>query len=71
MNTSLPPPTLSPLHTHTHTQTLLESVSLGTIVTFYDVDLVLKAFVITTTVFLALTVYTMQSKYDFSSWGAR
>ena len=58
-------------YTHIHTQTLLEGISLGTIVTFYDVDLVLKAFVITTTVFLALTVYTMQSKYDFSTWGAR
>jgi len=44
---------------------------LGTIVTFYDVDLVLKAFVITSAVFIALTVYTMQSKYDFSTWGAR
>ena len=39
--------------------------------TFYDVDLVLKAFVITSAVFVALTVYTMQSKYDFSTWGAR
>jgi len=52
------------------TFTLLEGISLGTIVTFYDVDLVLKAFVITSAVFIALTVYTMQSKYDFSTWGA-
>ena len=39
--------------------------------THYDLDLVVKAFVITTGVFLALTAYTMQSKYDFSTWGAR
>ena len=44
---------------------------MGTIVTYFDLDLVVKAFVITTAVFLALTVYTMQSKYDFSTWGAR
>jgi FtsH-binding integral membrane protein len=43
----------------------------GVVVTHFDVDLVVKAFVITTGVFLALTAYTMQSKYDFSTWGAR
>ena len=52
-------------------QTLMEGLSLGAVVTYFDLDLVIKAFVITTTVFLALTVYTMQSKYDFSTWGAR
>lgn len=50
--------------------TFLESLSIGTLVTFYDVDLVLKAFFITTAVFVGLTLYTMQSKYDFSTWGA-
>ena len=44
---------------------------MGTVVTFYDVDLVVKSLLITTAVFLALTAYTMQSKYDFSTWGAR
>ena len=44
---------------------------MGVVVTYFDLDLVIKAFVITTGVFLALTVYTMQSKYDFSTWGAR
>ena len=44
---------------------------MGTAVTFYDVDLVLKSLFITTMVFMALTAYTMQSKYDFSTWGAR
>jgi FtsH-binding integral membrane protein len=51
--------------------TLMEGLSLGAVVTYFDIDLVIKAFVITTAVFLALTVYTMQSRYDFSTWGAR
>lgn len=50
--------------------TVIEGLSLGSVVTYFDVDLVVKAFVITTAVFLALTAYTMQSKYDFSTWGA-
>ena len=52
-------------------QTLMESLSVGAVVMYFDLDLVIKAFVITTAVFLALTVYTMQSRYDFSTWGAR
>lgn len=52
-------------------QTISEGLSLGILVTFYDVDLVVKSLLITTAVFLALTGYTMQSKYDFSTWGAR
>lgn len=52
-------------------QTISEGLSLGVLVTFYDVDLVLKSLLITTAVFLILTTYTMQSKYDFSTWGAR
>lgn len=50
--------------------TVTEGLSLGIVVTFYDVDLVLKSLLITTVVFLSLTAYTMQSKYDFSTWGA-
>lgn len=49
----------------------MQGLSVGTVVTYFDLDLVIKAFVITTAVFLALTVYTMQSRYDFSTWGAR
>ena len=52
-------------------QTIAEGLSLGIVVTFYDVDLVIKSLLITTAVFLSLTGYTMQSKYDFSTWGAR
>ena len=52
-------------------QTLLESIAVGTIITSYDQAVVIKAFVITTVVFTSLTLYTMQSKYDYSTWGAR
>ena len=38
--------------------------------TFYKVQIVLGAFALTCAVTLALTIYTMQSKKDFSSWGA-
>lgn len=40
------------------------------LVTFYEVSVVLQAFILTTAVFLALTVYTLQSKRDFSKTGA-
>lgn len=49
----------------------MEGLSVGTVVMYFDLDLVIKAFVMTTAVFFALTVYTMQSRYDFSTWGAR
>uniref|UniRef100_A0A2K6PJJ0 Transmembrane BAX inhibitor motif containing 4 n=1 Tax=Rhinopithecus roxellana TaxID=61622 RepID=A0A2K6PJJ0_RHIRO len=39
-------------------------------VTFYDVYIILQAFILTTTVFFGLTVYTLQSKRDFSKFGA-
>ncbi|NWT07613.1 LFG4 protein, partial [Vireo altiloquus] len=40
------------------------------IVSFYDVVIVLQAFILTTAVFLGLTAYTLQSKRDFSKFGA-
>ncbi|NXL62671.1 LFG4 protein, partial [Chordeiles acutipennis] len=40
------------------------------IVSFYDVFIVLQAFILTTAVFLGLTGYTLQSKRDFSKFGA-
>ncbi|NWY42958.1 LFG4 protein, partial [Sylvia atricapilla] len=39
-------------------------------VSFYDVSVVLQAFILTTAVFLGLTAYTLQSKRDFSKFGA-
>ncbi|XP_041349886.1 protein lifeguard 4-like [Gigantopelta aegis] len=50
--------------------TLMEAYSVGVVVTFYNVSAVIEAFVLTLGVTLALTVYTLQSKRDFSSWGA-
>ncbi|XP_068937069.1 protein lifeguard 4 isoform X2 [Petaurus breviceps papuanus] len=50
--------------------TLLESLTVAVAVTFYDVYVVLQAFMLTTAVFLGLTLYTLQSKRDFSKLGA-
>lgn len=50
--------------------TLLESVSVATTVTFYEYSTVLQALFLTFTVFVGLTVYTFQSKRDFSKMGA-
>ncbi|XP_073507807.1 protein lifeguard 4 [Phyllobates terribilis] len=50
--------------------TLLEAITVGIAVTFYDVAVVLQAFILTTAVFLGLTAYTFQSKRDFSKFGA-
>ncbi|XP_048216144.1 protein lifeguard 4 [Perognathus longimembris pacificus] len=50
--------------------TLLEALTVAIVVTFYDVYIVLQAFILTTAVFLGLTVYTLQSKRDFSKFGA-
>ncbi|KAI8984312.1 inhibitor of apoptosis-promoting Bax1-domain-containing protein [Mycotypha africana] len=49
--------------------TLLESHMVGTIVTFYDQAIVVQALGITFVVFLALTIFTFQSKWDFSGLG--
>lgn len=40
------------------------------LVTFYETEIVLEAFVLTIATTVALTLYTFQSKKDFSSWGA-
>lgn len=50
--------------------TLLEALTVAITVTFYEVSVVLQAFILTTAVFLALTIYTLQSKRDFSKVGA-
>jgi len=52
------------------TFTLLQSVSIAGICTLYDSWIVIKAAAITATVFLSLTMYTFNSKKDYSSWGA-
>ncbi|KAH3881263.1 protein lifeguard 4-like [Dreissena polymorpha] len=50
--------------------TLMEAYTVGVVVTMYDKLVVLEAVVLTLGVTAALTVYTLQSKRDFSSWGA-
>eukprot|EP00112_Aurelia_sp_Birch-Aquarium-sp1_P010173 Seg2186.3 transcript_id=Seg2186.3/GoldUCD/mRNA.D3Y31 product="Protein lifeguard 4" protein_id=Seg2186.3/GoldUCD/D3Y31 len=50
--------------------TLCEAYTIGTVVTFFDQFVVLQAFILTVGTTIALTVYTFQSKKDFSTWGA-
>ncbi|XP_035675854.1 protein lifeguard 4-like isoform X2 [Branchiostoma floridae] len=50
--------------------TFVEAYSIGTVVTFYDQAIVLQAFALTLSVCVGLTLYTLQSKKDYSSWGA-
>jgi hypothetical protein len=49
--------------------TLMEAFTLGVVTAFYDDVIVLQALLITTGVFLGLTLFTLQSKYDFSGMG--
>ncbi|CAB4467177.1 unnamed protein product [Rhizophagus irregularis] len=49
--------------------TIFMSYGIGTVVSMYSSKVVLQAFLITLGVFIALEVFTFQSKYDFSSWG--
>jgi len=50
--------------------TILQSLTIAAVTTFYDSTIVIKAAFITATVFVSLTMYTFQSKKDYSSWGA-
>ncbi|CCL98655.1 uncharacterized protein FIBRA_00657 [Fibroporia radiculosa] len=52
------------------TFTLFEAFTLGVMVAFFDNAIVLQALLITLGVFLGLTLFTLQSKYDFSGMGA-
>jgi len=49
--------------------TVLESIGIGAIVSFSDTGIVLQALGITAIVFLGLTIFTFQSKWDFSNLG--
>jgi len=48
------------------TFTILEAFTLGVVVAFSETSVVLQALLITLGVFLGLTLFTLQSKYDFS-----
>ena len=60
-------------HTHPTNMMMLglftgfESISLGALVSVVDQKVVLKAVIVTTFIFLGLTLYTLQSSYDFGS----
>ncbi|KAK7005652.1 UPF0005-domain-containing protein [Favolaschia claudopus] len=51
------------------TFTLMEAFTLGVVVAFYDNLIVLQALIITLGVFIGLTLFTFQSKYDFEGMG--
>jgi len=48
------------------TFTATEAFTIGVAISFYDTTIVLQALLITLGVFLGLTLFTFQSKYDFS-----
>lgn len=48
--------------------TLLEAYSISVIVTFYDSQIVLLALILTAGIFVALTLFACQTKYDFTNW---
>ncbi|KAI0745944.1 inhibitor of apoptosis-promoting Bax1-domain-containing protein [Earliella scabrosa] len=52
------------------TFTLLEAFTLGIMTAFFDNVVVLQALLITVGVFIGLTLFTLQSKYDFSGMGS-
>jgi FtsH-binding integral membrane protein len=48
--------------------TALESYSISVIVSFYKLQLVLEAVLLTAGLFVFLTLFACQTKYDFTSW---
>jgi hypothetical protein len=50
--------------------TVCESILVGSVVIRYEVASVMEAFALTCAVTAGLTLYTCQTKRDFSSWGA-
>lgn len=48
--------------------TALEAYSISVIVTFYERKIVLEALGLTLGIFIGLTLFACQTKYDFTSW---
>ena len=48
--------------------TALEAYSISVITSFYDTRIVVEALFFTLAIFIALTLFACQSKYDFTSW---
>ncbi|GMM35436.1 Bxi1 protein [Saccharomycopsis crataegensis] len=47
--------------------TICESYAVGVITTIYDTNVVINAVLLTSVIFLGLTVFALQTKYDFTS----
>ncbi len=50
--------------------TIVEALTVGVVVSFYDAAVVVQAVFLTAAVVVGLTLYTFQTKRDFSGWGA-
>jgi FtsH-binding integral membrane protein len=50
--------------------TLLEAYTIAVVTSFYDSRIVLEAVIITGLLFLGLTLFAMQTEYDFMSWAS-
>lgn len=48
--------------------TLFEGYTIGVATSLYDTNIVLEALTITLIIFVGLTLFALQSKYDFTSW---
>jgi len=48
--------------------TALEAYSVAVIVSFFDTKIVLQAVLLTAGIFVGLTLFACQTKYDFTSW---
>lgn len=48
--------------------TLLEAYTISVIVSFYQTQIVLNAVILTGGIFVFLTLFACQTKYDFTSW---
>jgi FtsH-binding integral membrane protein len=48
--------------------TALEAYTISVITSFYDSKIVLEALVFTFGIFIALTLFACQTKYDFTAW---
>src|ERR1700761_1036817 len=46
----------------------LEAYSISVITSFYESKIVLEAVILTAGIFIALTLFACQTKYDFTSW---
>lgn len=48
--------------------TLLEAYSISVVTSFYDARIVIQALILALGIFVALTLFACQTKYDFTNW---